>query len=232
MGGRGKPYGKQTSFRSWNASALGLTQKPEDNYDSTSNYPSYAWNKKSRRNTWHESSQYNYYNERDDAPKPWRSNSFKDVKEDERDYAPSSSRENLMNVDDSFIYSREKTEEKCVNVTNPNKSDLPRVITVKISQLSLTDSSSDQSDDVITPITPEQVLNSPIDDSPLLINLDEPQIVPKPVENKISEDIYSLDWEKYQNSIFEDELRACKQNIPQPIRCKLPQSLADFDSLI
>ncbi|CAG8590687.1 5712_t:CDS:2 [Dentiscutata erythropus] len=220
--------GKKIVRRPWNAQALGLPQEPEETSSSTSNYQSYSWNKKTRRNTWNESSQYNYYDEREyereyAPPKPWRSNSYnsyRETREDER---------NFDDDENAYLFPSEKTDERCVNVTNPNKSDLPKVITVKISQLSLNDSASDKSDDVITPKTPEQ---NPIDDSPLLINLDEPPIVPKPVENKISEDIYSLDWEQYQYSIFENELRASKQNAPQPIRCKLPESLADFDSLI
>ncbi|CAG8460050.1 4818_t:CDS:2 [Scutellospora calospora] len=131
------------------------------------------------------------------------------------------------NIDEDEMYPREKTDEKFVN---PNKSELPK-ITVKISQLSLNDSASDHSDDIITPKTPERMITSPTEDSSLLINLDEPQTTPKQVEYKISEDIFSLDWEKYQYSIFANESRSSRQNAPQPTRCKLPASLADFDSL-
>ncbi|CAG8519095.1 340_t:CDS:10, partial [Racocetra persica] len=176
------------------------------------------------------------------SEKPWRPFTLKEINDDGRDHAPrsedgknyetsqyftnheektnyssswkSASQENLMNVDDNdaFIYSGEKTEEKCDSATNQNKSDLPR-ITVKISQLSLTD--SDHSDETITPQTPEQVLTNPTDDPPLLINLDEPQPAPEQGKNKISEDIFCLDWEQYHYSILENELRASKQNPPQ-----------------
>ncbi|CAG8538509.1 15118_t:CDS:2, partial [Cetraspora pellucida] len=168
----------------------------------------------------------NFDNSGEKAWRPWNLNEVKDDKrgyathsEDEKNYEASSQyltkHEENTNVDDddAFIYSSEKTDEKYVSATtNQNNSDLPRVITVKISQLSLTD--SDHSDETITPKTPEQVPTNPTDDSSLLINLDDPQTAPEQVSYKISEDIFCLDWEQYHFSILENELRASKQNPP------------------
>jgi len=67
-----------------------------------------------------------------------------------------------------------------------------------------------------------------------LINLDEDDNTGlQPVQPKISNDILSLDWEGYQKSVMEEEVRLTMER--QPIQTfnprKLDTGLKDFDSL-